>query len=305
MVRFAALLALGFFFVAPAARAQGMVTTCVEVATSRSDAQELERLVKSEVARHPTHVVVERDCRTTIEVEIIEIAEGRFLNGRIGSQVPYRVRVEGPNGLVPALEELLRVVLHNDPVLLEGPKQQSFLAGSVDQLRRKGRNLYGLEAFEWIAPVGGRLEQLPGAALRVRREVSPFYVGVRIGAAFRLGGAQRFELRPMADVAADAEIGLFASPLSDISLYASALVGIEHQRYAGPAPLLGEGATGDALQTGLSFGLRGGVELLRTTDARFDLFVQISAPAFVARDIDGGVIHAWVPSAMVGGGVAF
>ncbi len=282
-----------------------MVSTCVKVVTSRSDAGELEHLVKSEVARHPTHVVVERDCRTTLEVELIEIAEGRFLTGRLGSQVPYRVRIEGEGGLAPALEELLRVVLHNDPVLLEGPKRQSFLAGSVDELRRKGQNLYGIEAFEWIAPVGGRLAELPGAALRIRRELSPFYVGVRIGAAFRLGGAQRFELRPTADVAADAEIGLFASPFSDTSFYASALVGIEHQRYVGPAPLLGEGATGDALQTGLSFGLRGGVELLRTTDARFDLFAQLFAPVFVAHDIDGGVIHAWVPSAMLGAGVAF
>jgi hypothetical protein len=33
--------------------------------------------------------------------------------------------------------------------------------------------------------------------------------------------------------------------------------------------------------------------------------LQIFAPVFAAHDIDGGVIHAWVPSAMVGGGVAF
>jgi hypothetical protein len=287
------------------ARAQGMVDTCVKVVTSRSDAAELERLVKSEVARHPTHVVVERDCRTTLEVELVEIAEGRFLTGRIGSQVPYRVRIEGKDGLVPALEELLRVVLHNDPVTLEGPKQQSFLAASVDQLRRRGHNLYGLEAFEWIAPVGGSLEQLPGGALRIRREVASFFVGLRMGGAFRVEGRRRLELRPMAEVAVHAEVGLFASSAADSTFYASALVGIEHQRYAGPAPLLGEGATGDALATGLSLGLRGGVELLRTTDVRFDLFLQALVPAFVAHDIDGGVIHAWVPSATIGGGVAF
>ena len=282
-----------------------MVSTCVKVVTSRGDGAELERLVRSEVARHPTHVVVEQECRTTLEVEIVEIAEGRFLTGRTGSQVPYRVRIEGKDGLVPALEELLRVVLHNDPITLEGPKQQSFLTASLDQLRRKGLNLYGVEAFEWIAPVGGRLQQLPGAALRFRREVNDFYVGVRMGAAFRLEGSRRLELRPMAEVAVHAEVGLFASAVADTSFYASALVGIEHQRYAGPAPLIAEGATGDALQTGLSLGLRGGVEVLRTTDARFNLFLQLLAPVFVTHDIDGGVIHAWVPSAVIGGGVAF
>jgi hypothetical protein len=303
--RLTALLVLVFLSLTPPARAQGMVGTCVKVITTRGDAAELERLVRSEVARHPTHVVVDEACRTTLEVEIIEIAEGRFLTGRTGSQVPYRVRIEGKDGLLPALEELLRVVLHNDPISLEGPKQESFLAASVNQLRRRGQNLYGVEAFEWIAPVGGRLQQLPGAALRIRREVNDFYVGVRMGAAFRLEGTHRLELRPTAEIAVHAEVGLFASAIADSSFYASALVGIEHQRYAGPAPLFGEGSTGDALQTGLSLGLRGGVELLRTTDARFDLFLQLFAPVFVTHDIDGGVIHAWVPSAMIGGGVAF
>src|SRR5260221_3372049 len=305
MGRLAVLLALVVFLVAPAARAQGMVSTCVKVITSRGDAEELERLVRSEVARHPTHVVVEKECRTTLEVEMIEIAEGRFLTGRTGSQVPHRVRIEGKDGLVPALSELLRVVLHNDPIVLEGPKEESFLGASLNQLRRKGQNLYGIEAFEWMAPVGGRLTQLPGAALRIRREVNSFYVGVRLGAAFRLEGTQKLELHPTAHVAAHAEGGLFTAAMSDTSFYVSALVGIEHQRYVGPAPLVGEGATGDALQTGLSLGLCGGVELLRTTDVRFDLSLQLLVPAFVTHDIDAGVIHAWVPSAMIGGGVAF
>ena len=43
---------------------------------------------------------------------------------------------------------------------------------------------------------------------------------------------------------------------------------------------------------------------LRITDARFDLFLQVFSPVFVAHDIDG-VIHAWVQSTILGGSVAF
>jgi hypothetical protein len=287
------------------ARAQGMVTTCVNVVAARDDVDALERLVKSEVARHPTHVVVDRDCRTRLEVEIIEVKEGRFLTGRIGSQVPHRVRIEGKDGLTAALEELLRVVLHNDPITLEGPRRQSWLSGSVDQLRRKGQNLYGAEMFEWIAVAQGNVHQMPGFALRLRREFGSWQVGLRLGGAIWPGPMHRSELDPALHVAAHAEVAKFASALADASAYASALVGVEYQRFRGPAPLLGDGAYGTASAVGLSLGLRGGVELLRTTDARFDLFVQVLFPVFVTKDDDGGVMRQWVPSAQVGGGVAF
>jgi hypothetical protein len=219
--------------------------------------------------------------------------------------VPHRVRVEGKDGLTAALDELLRVVLHNDPVTLEGPRRQSWLSGSVDQLRKKGQNLYGAEVFEWAALVGAKATQMPGLALRLRREVGAWHVGLRLAGAFWPEPMRPSELEPALHVAAHAEVATFSSALSDVSAYASAMVGVEHQRFRGPAPLLGAGAYGTASATGLSLGLRGGVELLRTTDARFDLFVQASFPVFLTKDDDGGVMRQWVPSAMVGGGIAF
>jgi hypothetical protein len=287
------------------AAAQGMVSTCVKVVAERDDVRDLERLVKSEVARHPTHVVSDGECRAHLEVELIEVKEGRFLTGRIGSQVPHRVRIEGKDGLTAALDELLRVVLHNDPVLLEGPRRQSWLSGSVDQLRKKGQNLYGAEVFEWAAVVGGKATQMPGFALRLRREVGAWHVGIRLAGALWPQPMRPSELEPALHVAAHAEVATFSSALSDVSAYASAMVGVEHQRFRGPAPLLGDGAYGTASDTGLSLGLRGGVELLRTTDVRFDLFVQALFPVFLTKDDDGGVMRQWVPSAMVGGGIAF
>ncbi len=51
--------------------------------------------------------------------------------------------------------------------------------------------------------------------------------------------------------------------------------------------------------------LRGGIEVMRTTDARLDVFAQGTIPVFFTRDTDAGVMDAWVPSLTVGAGLAF
>jgi hypothetical protein len=284
------------------ALAQGVVRTCVHVTATRDDAQQIERLVKSEVARHPTHVVVDEDCRTTLEVELIEVHEGRYVTGRIGSQVPHRVRVT--TDLLPALQELLTVVLHNDPLTLEGPRNESRLSATLDQLRRKGNNLYGMEVFEWLAVANGHLLQMPGVAVRVRREFGALQIGGRIAGAWAIDRSAA-TLHPVGYFAGHAELAAFSSARADTAVYASGLIGVEHQRFEGPAPSLGPNVVDGAHATLLSLGLRVGVELMRTTDARLDVFAQPTFPIWKTHDIDGEVIDAWVPSLTLGAGLAF
>ena len=81
--------------------------------------------------------------------------------------------------------------------------------------------------------------------------------------------------------------------------------GLSYIRCEGPATLDGPGATGTASSTGLSFGLRGGVETLRTADVHILMFLQVTLPAFVNDDIDHGVVDQWVPSAGLGAGVLY
>jgi hypothetical protein len=285
------------------ARADAQVTTCVAVESGRGDAKELARLVRAEVARHPTHSVVEKDCATHLVVELVELKEGKFLTGHVDAQVPYRIAVDPTVGIANGVEDLLRVVLHSDPLVLRGPEEESYLAESLGKLRREGRMMYELEAFELGMAAAGDAWQLPGLALRVRREVGPFHVGLRVAGAYRARSG--LDLAPTADIAGHAEVAIFSSEEADTAFYGSLLVGLEHQRFAGPAPLVGPGADGSAMQTGLSFGLRGGLEVLRTTSVRFDVYAQALLPAFKVHDVDGGVIDAWVPGAMLGAGAVF
>jgi hypothetical protein len=88
------------------------------------------------------------------------------------------------------------------------------------------------------------------------------------------------------------------------SPFAALGVGVEHQRWRGPAPLLG-GVRRTATATGVAVSARLGVELFRAADARFQLFGQAALPAFKSSDSEGGVVDQWTPTFALGAGASF
>ena len=106
--------------------AAAQLQTCVEI-QGKTDAEALGRLVRAEIDRHPTHRAATTDCQGYLTVEVLDLAQGeRWVTGRINAQVPHRERV-GADGLAPAVERLLKVVLHNDPLVLRGPESPGWL----------------------------------------------------------------------------------------------------------------------------------------------------------------------------------
>ena len=288
------------------ARADARIATCVEV-LGGSDREALRSLVESELDRHPSHRAARDECTSYLRVELIDIPQadggGRFLTGRVNEQVPERVRV-GSNGLEAALERLLTVVLHNDPVRLRGPVKRTWL-GEQSQAFVEGRNEFALEALELFVPLDERLQTLPGFALGARREAPGWFIGLRLVAAFSPGTVEE---RPTLVTwgSAGLEGAVFSSPAASTSLFASVLLGFEYQRFSGPAPLLDPGARGTAVSAGFSPGLRGGVELFRVSSIRLCLSVEARLPLFLADDLDAGVVrNTWLPSAALAGGAVF
>ena len=209
--------------------------------------------------------------------------------------MPYREKV-GADGIGPAVQRLLTVVLNNDPLILKGPEANTWLRRQGRALERRSVMHFGGELYELAARLGSSFDTLPGVAIIVRREVSALHVGARLGGAFNPGNdPDRLQLRAQFD--AQIEAALYASPSENTSLFASALLGLVHQRFEGPAPFDGPGATGTATSSGLSLGLRGGVETMRTSDVHLLAFLQPDMPAFISHDIDHGVVDQWVPSA--------
>jgi hypothetical protein len=285
--------------------AAAQLKTCVQVEAPGAEHDSLKRAVETELDRHPSHRAAREDCQGYLTVELLDLGaqEGKWLTGRINSQVPQREHV-GPDGLVPAVERLLRVVLHNDPLVLSGPRSQNWLDRQKHALEVRSAMHWGAELFELGARLDGGLATLAGVALSLRREADALYIGARVGAAFD-PGAQPGRLSLRMQFEAQLEAGWYASPAATTSFFASALLGGVHQRFEGPAPFDGPDAIGSATSMGVTVGGRAGVEALRASDMRLLAYLQLQVPAFVSRDSDHGVVDQWVPCAAVGAGVLF
>jgi hypothetical protein len=101
------------------------------------------------------------------------------------------------------------------------------------------------------------------------------------------------------------EVEHFFDGLADTSFFVGGGVGLDVQRFTGPARYLEPGATGTATEVVVGVTGRAGLELFRTADTRVRIFGQISLPVMPSSDDDAGVVDAWVPSATVGAGVVF
>lgn len=289
-----------------APHAEAGIQTCVAVEAPR-DRAAFEKLVRSELARHPSHDWAENGCEARLRVELIVVDErlggGRYVTGWLDGDVPHREEV-GQHGLGAALERLLTVVLHNDPRRLRGPEaERDPFSSAVRALRINGQTYVGAEAYQLGTWVGGHVQSLSGLAAFMRREVGSVHVAVRFGGAHDFG--QRSELALETDVVAELEAALWSSRTADTAAFAGLTLSYEYQRFTGPAPHTGPGRHASASASGFSPAVRVGVELFRVTSTRALFFLSARTPTFVSTDPDGGVVDQWTPTLALGGGVAF
>jgi hypothetical protein len=278
------------------------IRTCVTLDVASDKA--LEKLVRSELDRHTTHQFASTECEARLRIELIALEAGmggrRYLTGWLDGQVPYRVEI-GKGGVAPALEELLTVLLHNDPRRLRGPEAEKDVFGSgLRALRVSGQTYFGFEAYSLGAWVDGSAQTLPGLAAVVRREVGRVHIAARVAGAHSVG--QQHELQLDTQLVAQLELALFSSATADTSVFIAVVAGYELQAFSGPGA---DGTQETAMASGFSPGARLGVELFRVTRARAQLFAQGLVPTFVSSDGDSGVVDQWTPTLALGAAVLF
>jgi len=292
------------FVLALASSAAARVRVCVDVDAGKSDAAALRRLVMSEVDRHPTHRAVDSGCESHLRVELDELDASmggeRFLTARLDGEVPAREAV-GRAGMGPALERLITVVLHNDPRRLDGPERDDWIGRTRAAFLRRGTMSVGVELYETSAIVDGRLQALSGVAISGRRELDRIHLGLRVGAASAFE-APHDRLTLTQEFLGQLELAAYGSAEAATAGFAALALGLEVQRFQAPDP----GAPSNALQSvtsaGAALGLRGGVELFRTTSTRFQLFAQVLLPAFVSHDSEHALVSQWTPTLALGVG---
>ena len=282
--------------------AQARVRVCVYLESTRPEAAELRRLVMTEIDRHPTHQAVEQGCESQLVVELVELGGDfrgeRYLTGRLDNEVPHREPVPS-SGLAKAVERLVTVVLHNDPRKLYGPERDDWIGRTRAAFLQRGTTHFGLELGQTVAVVGGEVQTLPGAALSARREIDRIHVGARVAGATTLNSEQP-ALRLSQQFLAQIEIALFSSADAPSALFVALLGGLEYQRYQGVVESEPERRVQSTAVMGFSAGARGGVEILRYSDVRFQIFCQVLLPAFAARDASSALVDQWTPTGALG-----
>lgn len=294
-----ALLAVTALSAGPAA-AQSPTETCVEVRTTRSDGEAIRRLVMNEIDRFPTHRSADADCGSFLRVEVIDLDGITYVTGRINTQVPHREPVTDELG--DAVERMLRVVLHNDPVRLRGPRSENILRRGLNALKH-GTTLIGAEVFQTMSPLDGELASLTGVAAIVRREADDWHLAARLSFAGRLSDPPAGQLELTRRIGFGLQALFFVDAIADTSFYWGFELGLDDIEVAGPSPI--DGVAGTYSQTGFAVGARAGVEFFRTTTGRLDLFAQLTVPVTPTHDEDGAVVDAWLPALGVGAGLWF
>jgi len=195
-------------------------------------------------------------------------------------------------------------VLGNDPIVLRTPGQQSFFSARVLELKDLGRNSFDVAGVEAVSLVSGRATFQPGLLLGFTREVSAWQVGVEAMFAERLNGhAGRLDLDTLGRLQISG--AFYFAKEADVSGFAGLSLGLGYARFTGPRGAgLGRGDT-EYSAAGPGLGIRGGLELFRSTTTRVTLFAEAFIPMFVADDEETEIVQSWVPTMALCAGARF
>ena len=289
--------------------ASAEVQLCLEVQAEPEELENLSKLLRTELARHPSHRLVERDCQVHLTVELFEVAKAKVLTLRIDDNVPMRLHIDKPGDLIKDLADGLSLVLDNDPVRLNRDiAHMSLLERAAHSVLQRGNTNWRFELFQAVGRSDSGAAFAPGGAFAMSRGANHAQVMARVYAAGFPGGLQGDDrvLRVMAG--ADVGAAWEFDARSAFSFYLGAGIGLRYVRYEGLLRPTDPGSdeSFNAVLGGIT--LRAGLRMFRTSDFDLDLYAAAFIPLHPAVDVDSllfGEDGLYTPSGQVGIGVGF
>lgn len=289
--------------------AEAAVKLCVTTHADTADQAGFDKLVRSEVGRHPSHQIVEKDCESHLVVEAFQTAGSRFLTVQLDGEVPERATLTKPEELTVKLADAITAVLGNDPVhLAQDPTRWSNLERASHSVLVRGMNTYRLELFETMMRTDKNIAFAPGFAVAMARGADQWQVHARLhlsGWPQAIQGQER-ALR----VAAGADVGVLyeTSRRAMASGYFGAGAGLVLLRVEGLTDPQDRNSAHAVDDVGATLNLRAGVRFLRLFDFDADAFVQANFPLFATHETDNplfGEKGVYTPYLQLGVGVGF
>jgi hypothetical protein len=285
------------------------VDLCVTTATDRDDAAAFEKLVMSELARHPSHTVVAGGCASHLEVELFELEGVLFLTARIDLEVPVRYGIQDEDDIERRLAEGLALVLGNDPAyLMQDITRYGALQRATHSVLVKGLNVYRLEVFQAIGRSDLAPVFAPGAAFAFTRGSEHWYVLARAYFAGWPGTISHDERALRIHAGLDVGIVYEVGALAPVTFYAGAGLGLQFVRFDGTVDSGDEPLLDHVNRFGVTASARAGLRFLRFCDFDVDVFAEGYLPLFLTKQTDAllfGERGVYTPAIQLGVGVGF
>jgi hypothetical protein len=305
----AAALAALVLVAVPGTGSAAAVATCLTVEVDDADARPgFEKLVRVELARHPSHELATEACRVSLLVQLFKVGGSQQLTMRLDENVPVRFTIGKADSLVERVGEGMSLVLGNDPVTLaEDITKLSTIERASHAMAVQGINIWRFELYESMYRTGSGAAFAPGGSFGVTRGAGHRQVLGRIY--FSGWPNEPEEDRPVLKIAAGADVGITyeLSATANATGYFSLGLGLQFTRFEGRAAAVGGKV--DTLDSFAphAFG-RLGVRMFRLYDFDFDIFAAGYLPMKATRQEDSQVFPEdgrYTMSAQIGVGVGF
>jgi hypothetical protein len=285
--------------------AQARTRLCLQIKAPAGQLKNFEKLVRAELAHHPTHEVVAGECQSVLTVEIFEMKKTWFLTARTNQEVPVRHSFKKMDELEHHLKDALSQVLSHDPVyLVDDITHYSSLQRAAHSILKRGNNYWRLELFQGIGRGGSPVSWSPGAAVSITRGADNWQVFIRVFFGGWPGNPRDNDAVLAVNTGADVGLTYEFSTRSASSFYLSLGVGLQYQRYSGLLDPNDPESVDYRNDFGPTLSARAGFRFLRIYDFDCDVFVQGYLPLYPA-DVDSLIGKFYPVTLQAGLGVGF
>jgi hypothetical protein len=308
-LRWAAALLVAFAVLAKAETARAEVLICLDVKSDRDDQAAFEKLVRSELARHPSHRASASGCESRLSVELFHLGNTRYLTVRIDGEIPMRYPVASDAELENRLGDGVSRALGNDPAYLaENPERMSGGERALRSVLVRGNNTFRLSLFQTVARTDTGAAFAPGLAFELSRGADHFAVFARTAVAGNLSAIHGSEraLRLLGQV--DAGVTYEASARAATSGYLGLGAGLTLLRFEGRVDENDPDSLDRVDVAGATLEARFGVRFFRMYDFDCDAFLITALPLFATKNPDAllfGESGIYTPFVQLGLGVGF
>ena len=292
-----------------AAPAMAEVSLCLDVKSDRDDGPGFEKLVRSELGRHPSHRLSASTCDSRLSAELFHLGGTRYLTVRVDGEIPLRYPVASDTELEARLVDAVSRALGNDPAYLaEDPGRLSAGERALRSVLVRGQNSYRLALFETVVRTDTGAAFAPGAAFELWRGADRFGVFARAamgGDLTRIHGSER-ALRLLGQV--NAGLTYEAAARAATSAYAGLGAGLTLLRFEGRVDADSADSLDRVNALGATLEIRGGVRFFRLYDFDCDAFMIAALPLFATKNPDAllfGEKGIYTPFLQLGLGVGF